>query len=68
MCYNGLVNSKQDQITMNINNINVHETIAQARYMLKDTKSIPAEFAVIFSLVLIPFHYLSNSNYGIMHL
>jgi transposase len=37
---------------MNIENINVTETIAQARKMLKDNKKVPAEFAVLFSLLL----------------
>lgn len=58
MCYNDFVERKQGQITMNINNVNVHEIIAQARTMLQDSKSIPAELSVIFSLILTLFERL----------
>lgn len=37
---------------MKIENINVTETIAQARKMLKDTQKVPVEFIALFSILL----------------
>ena len=49
MCYTGF---NEMRVGMKIENINVTETIAQARKMLKDNKKVPVEFAVLFSLLL----------------
>ena len=37
---------------MKLENINVTETIAQAREMLKDSKKVPTEFVALFSILL----------------
>jgi transposase len=49
MCYAGF---NKMRVGMKIEDINITETIAQARKMLKDNKQVPAEFAALFSILL----------------